>query len=80
MKLKIEEKSVTSYFEDRGFNYIGIYGMDDFADRLLEDLDGSSTKVDYGIDKDANGSMIRIAEVYFPEDVLPLADIIFSQY
>lgn len=38
IEIKLEGKSVASYFEDRGINHIAIYGMADLANRLLEDI------------------------------------------
>lgn len=76
LELKNEKKSVVSYFEDMGYHHIAIYGMAELGNRLMEDLQGSSVQVAYGIDRDISCSIARIDEVYFPEDELPGTDAI----
>ena len=76
LELKNEGKSVANYFKDMGYQHIAIYGMSDLANRLMEDLSGSSICVDYGIDQDICCSITRIDNVYFPEDDLPETDVI----
>lgn len=76
LEIKNEGKSVASYFEDMGYHHIAIYGMAELGTRLMEDLEGSSVCVDYGIDRDICCSIGRIDEVYFPEDELPETDVI----
>lgn len=71
LEIKNEGKSIASYFEKMGYNHIAIYGMAELANRLSEDLYGSSVDIDYGIDRDICCSIARIDEVYFPEDSLP---------
>ncbi len=76
LELKNEGKSITSYFEEKGYRRIAIYGMAELANRLSEELSGSSVCVDYGIDRDVSCSIARIDNVYFPGDELPKADAI----
>jgi len=76
LEIKNEGKSVSSYFEDMGYHHIAIYGMAELGTRLMEDLEGSSVYVDYGIDRDVCCSIGRIEEIYFPEDDLPQTDVI----
>lgn len=76
LELKSEGKSLVSYFEERGYRHIAIYGMAELANRLSEELSGSSVYVDYGIDRDVSCSIARIDKVYFPEDDLPGTDAI----
>ena len=67
---------LATYFEDMGYHHIAIYGMSDLANRLMEDLEGSSVHIDYGIDRDICCSNTRIEDIYFPEDELPGTDVI----
>ena len=76
LEIKNEGKSVASYFEDMGYRHIAIYGMAELGNRLMEDLEGSSVQIDYGIDRDISCSITRIDEVYYPEDELPETDAI----
>ena len=64
------------YFEDMGYHHIAIYGMAELANRLCEELEGSSVRVDYGIDRDIACTIGRMDTVYFPEDDLPETDVI----
>lgn len=76
LEIKNEGKSVTSYFKERGYHHIAIYGMAELANRLSEELSGSDICIDYGIDRDICCSSARIDKVYFPEDNLPETDVI----
>lgn len=71
LEIKSEGKSVASYFMDKGYYHIAIYGMADLGNRLMEDLEGSPVCVDYGIDRNICCSIARISEIYYPEDDLP---------
>lgn len=68
--------SAAEYFEANEWKSIAIYGMGDLANRLMEDLEGTSVSVSYGIDRDAAGTVARIAEVYSPGQKLPVADAV----
>ncbi|MEE3453180.1 hypothetical protein [Dialister sp.] len=68
--------SAAEYFEANGWKNIAIYGMGDLANRLMEDLEGTSVRVSYGIDRDTAGTVARIAEVYSPGQKLPSADAV----
>lgn len=76
LEVKNEGKSVASYFMDMGYKHIAVYGMAELGNRLIEDLEGSSICVDYGIDRDICCSIARIDEVYFPEGELPVTDVV----
>lgn len=76
LELKSEGKSLSSYFEEMGYEHIAIYGMAELANRLSEELCGSPVCIDYGIDRDISCSLARIDQVYFPEDDLPETDAI----
>lgn len=76
LEIKNEGKSTASYFQDMGYEHIAIYGMAELGNRLMEDLEGSSIQIDYGIDRDISCSIARIDEVYYPDDELPETDAI----
>ncbi len=76
MELRNERKSVVSYFEEMGYQHIGIYGMAELANRLVEELTDSPVCVDYGIDRDVACTISRMEDVYSLEDELPDTDVI----
>jgi hypothetical protein len=76
LEIKNEGKTIASYFEDMGYSHIAVYGMAELGNRLMEELEGSSVCVDYGIDRDVCCSIARTGEIYFPEDELPQTDAI----
>lgn len=76
LEIKNEGKSTASYFEEMGYYHIAVYGMAELANRLAEDLAGSSIQIVYGIDRDVCCTIARIGEVYSPEDDLPEADAV----
>lgn len=76
LELKNEGKSITSYFERENYRHIAIYGMAELANRLFEELAGTSVVIDYGIDRDISCSIAWISEIYSPEDGLPETEAI----
>mgnify|MGYP002648042082 CR=1 FL=1 len=67
---------VSEYFEEEGINNIAIYGMGDLANRLMDDLEQSNIIVNYGIDRDAAGTVCRMENIYSPEAQLPATEAI----
>lgn len=76
LEIRNEGKTVASYFKEMGYRHIAIYGMADLANRLSEELVGTSVSVDYGIDRDVSCSLARIGNVYGPGDDLPETDAV----
>ncbi len=76
MEIKNEGKTLEPYFKEMKYFHIAIYGMAELANRLSEELEGTSIVVDYGIDWNVSCTSSRIKEVYFPEDNLPKTDAI----
>lgn len=73
--LKLNDEKIETYFLNKGYKKIAIYGMGEIGNRLLEDLNGSDIKVVYGIDKDVSGVISKI-EVFQPDEDFPEADVI----
>lgn len=73
--LKNQGRSLEEYFIKNGYKNIAIYGMGELGNRLLEELEGSSIKAVYGIDKNAESlySPIELKEI---DDELPPVDVI----
>lgn len=76
LEIRNEGKTVASYFEEMGYRHIAIYGMADLANRLSEELFGTTVSVDYGIDRDVCCSLARIGNVYEPGGDLPETDAV----
>lgn len=60
VKLKQKKNSFSSYFEDRGYRQIAIYGMGVIGQTLLDELQGSNVDVIYGIDRNANKAYSQV--------------------
>lgn len=54
LRLKQDGKSMTTYFDRKGYKSIAIYGMHYMGMSLLNELKNSQVKVKYGIDKNAD--------------------------
>lgn len=75
LQLKLEGKSLESFFLEKGYQTIAIYGMGEMGNRLYEELKGSQVQVKYGIDKNATGAYADI-DVYSLEDELEAVDAV----
>lgn len=76
LEVKNYRGSAVKYFEELGYQKIAIYGMGEIASRLLEDLEGSSIAVLYGIDQNVCCTSSNISEIYSLSDELMDADVI----
>lgn len=54
LRLKQDGKSLTAYFERKGYKNIAIYGMHYMGMSLLKELKSSGIEVKYGIDRNAS--------------------------
>lgn len=75
VKVKQEGKNLASYFEKNGYKKIAIYGMSYAGETLVEELNGSSVEVAYGIDKNAN-SIYADIEIVSMDDCLKEVDAV----
>lgn len=55
-------RNLSEFFEQKEFSSIAIYGMKDLGQALYRELENSSVKVLYGIDRDAE-------HIYLPYDI-----------
>ncbi len=78
---KQEGKSVVTFFKEKGYNNIAIYGMSYVGERLLDELKDSDIIVQYAIDKNADHIYADV-DVVSPEDVLDKVDavVVTSNY
>lgn len=75
VELKQKGKCLKSYFEDKNYKKIAIYGMSYVGERLVEELKNSDVEIAYGIDKNASGIYTNINMVT-PEENLERVDAI----
>ena len=75
VKVKQAGKNLSSYFKERGFNKIAIYGMSYAGATLLEELQGTGVEVVYGIDRNA-GSLYSDINIVSMEDSLEEVDAV----
>ena len=75
VKIKQENKKLTSYFEKKGFKKIAIYGMSYVGETLVDELKNSNITVLYGIDQKAD-SIYADVDIVFIEDELQEVDAI----
>lgn len=75
VKVKQNKGSLSGYFEERGYNYIAIYGMGKTGQTLFNELRGTNIEVVYGIDRNAHMTYAEIS-VLSLENILPKVDAV----
>lgn len=75
VRLKQDHKSIAEYLEGKGYKNIAIYGMNYVGETLLHELEGSSVKVAYGIDKKAD-AMYSDVDIISPDDTFETVDAV----
>ncbi len=75
VKVKQAGKNLSSFFKERGFSRIAIYGMSYAGETLLGELQGTGIEVAYGIDRNA-GSLYSDINIVSMEDVLEEVDAV----
>lgn len=73
--LKQEGKMLTSYFKEKGYYKIAIYGMGEMGSRLYDELRNTEIKVAYAIDSNAE-SIYSELEIHTMEDNLENVDAV----
>ncbi len=75
LTLKQNEKFLETYFKDRGYNSIAIYGMGELGNHFYEEMKNTDIEIKYAIDKNASTTDVDI-EIINLEDELPKVDVI----
>lgn len=75
VRVKQEGKNLSTYFIDKGYKKIAIYGMSYAGETLLEELWNTEIEVSYGIDKNVKGIYSEI-DVVSPDEELKEVDAI----
>lgn len=75
VKVKQEGKKLSSYFEEKGYTKIAIYGMSYAGETLVDELKNTKVEVAYGIDKRSD-SLYADVDIRSMEDVLEAVDAV----
>lgn len=75
VRVKQEGKNLSKYFEENGYQTIAVYGMSFAGETLVSELEGTGTKILYGIDKNAKSLYMDI-DIVEPEDDLQEVDAV----
>lgn len=75
VKVKQEGKKLSTYFNERGYREIAIYGMSYAGKTLVDELEGSNIKIKYGIDKKAD-NIFADFKVITPDEELENVDVV----
>ena len=75
VKVKQEGKNLASYFEQKDYKRIAIYGMSYAGETLIDELKGTDITIAYGIDKNADSIYVDV-DVVSMEDVLDEVDAV----
>lgn len=75
VKVKQQGKNLATYFQQKGYKQIAIYGMSYAGETLLNELKDSEVDVVYGIDKNVDGLYVNI-DVVSPDEELRSVDAI----
>ncbi|MCM1154128.1 MAG: hypothetical protein NC489_15065 [Ruminococcus flavefaciens] len=75
VRIKQEGKNLSSYFEQRGYKKIAVYGMSYAGETLINELRDTGIEVAYGIDKNADNIFADIPTVSI-EDSLEKVDAV----
>lgn len=75
LRIKEEGRQLNSYFKEKGYRNVAIYGIGMAGKHLLADLKGTGIKVVYGIDR--QGKQLNYPfPVYTIEEQIPEADVV----
>lgn len=75
LKVKQEGKELASYFEQRGYHEIAVYGMSYVGETFVNELENSNIKVKYGIDRKYDAMHFKF-NIFSPNDMLENVDAI----
>lgn len=75
VQVKQEGKNLGTYFSEKGYKRIGIYGMSYAGETLVKELKNTEVNVAYGIDKNAD-SIYSDLDIFSMEDELDKVDAV----
>ena len=78
VKVKQDGKNLVSFFEKNGYKKIAVYGMSHVGKNLLDELNGTSIQVAYGIDQNADEIYAEIEILSTEDDFEPVDAVVVS--
>ncbi len=75
VKVKQEGKNLSTYFENKGYKRIAIYGMSYAGETLVDELKDTGIEVVYGIDQNAD-SIFADIDIVTMDDTLEEVDAV----
>lgn len=75
VKVKQEGKELASYFKQKGYHEIAVYGMGYAGETLVNELENSNIKIKYGIDRKYDTMQFKF-NIFSPNDMLENVDAI----
>lgn len=75
VKIKQEGKNLSTYFENKGYKRIAIYGMSYAGETLVDELKDTGIEVVYGIDQNAD-SIFADIDIVTMDDTLEDVDAV----
>ena len=74
VKLYQSGKTSVNYFKNKGYKTIAVYGINDLAKLLMNDIKESDVEILYGIDRNADNLFLEM-KCYRPDEKLPQVDV-----
>lgn len=78
VKVKQEGKNLASYFEQKGYKKIAVYGMSYAGETLVAELMGTDISIAYGIDKNADSIYVDVDIMSMEEDLDPVDAVVVT--
>lgn len=76
--LRQEGKKLETYFIEKGYKTVAIYGMGEMGNRLYEELKDSSIEIKYAIDKNADSVYADLDVKDIEEDLEPVDAVVVT--
>lgn len=78
VKVKQEGKNLSSYFENKGYKKIAVYGMSYAGETLIDELKSSDITVAYGIDRNADSIYADVDIVSMEDELEPVDAVVVT--
>ena len=76
LRLKQQNKNLSTYLKRKGYCTIAIYGGRELALRLIDELQGTEIEILYLVDRNKQNCLCKGKERYLPYETLPKVDAI----
>ena len=69
LKLKLENKNISTYFKNKNIKSIAIYGLGYLGECLYRELKDSNIDIGYIIDKNHSGKKMEEMKMIYPDEI-----------